>query len=310
MNVFNQLQLGAMYSKNDLVSLLNENSLATVREGVFSCKNSNSYFLFVDLEKEGKASRFHFNDYFEEDYFHWDSQTTQHIDSPKIQLVISSDIETHLFVRMVQKIKGKTQPFIYGGRLQYVEHDPATSKPVHIVFHSLDYDDFTENEDLINIYLWKPEKAGMTSSVTVSKKGIVSTERKASYKPPSTTERQGLVTSRVGQGYFRNQLIEKFDNKCAVTQSNIHKILIASHIVPWSEATKAERLDVNNGLLLSPLYDALFDKHLISFDPQGKIIISTELDEEITKLNIDANASIEVDSEMEFYLQKHRANLK
>jgi hypothetical protein len=40
---------------------------------------------------------------------------------------------------------------------------------------------------------------------------------------------------------------------------------VASHIVPWSEPTEEERLDVNNGILLLPLYDALYDKHLISF---------------------------------------------
>ena len=51
----------------------------------FSCQNSNSYLLFVDLEKTEKPGRFHFDDFFQEDYFHWDSQTTQHIGSPKIK---------------------------------------------------------------------------------------------------------------------------------------------------------------------------------------------------------------------------------
>lgn len=118
---------------------------------------------------------------------------------------------------------------------------------------------------MIDIYLWKPAKAGMTSSSKLSKKGNVTPKRKANYKPPATTEREGLVVSRVGQGYFRNQLIDKFDYKCAVTGSGVKTVLIASHIVPWREATDAERLDVNNGILLSLLYDALFDTHLISF---------------------------------------------
>jgi len=46
-----------------------------------------------------------------------------------------------------------------GGRLQYDGHDVNTSKPVHIVFQNTDYDDFTENEELVDIYLWKPEEA-------------------------------------------------------------------------------------------------------------------------------------------------------
>jgi hypothetical protein len=310
MNVFQKLQLGAKYSKNDLASTLGEASLSNVREGVYSCKNYGSYFLFVDLEKEGKETRFHFNDYFEGDYFHWDSQSTQRIDSPKIQQIIQGELETHLFVRIAQKIKSKTQPFLYCGRLKYVENDPDTSKPVHIVFQNIDYDDFTENGMLVNIYHWKPEKAGMTSSAKVTKKDLISPKRKTNYKPPTITERSGLVTSRVGQGYFRNQLIEKFDNKCAVTQSKLNKVLIASHIVPWSEASDIERLDVNNGLLLSPLYDALFDKHFISFNQSGKIIVSTHLSDEIRLLNIDLSASISINKKMEPYLQRHRARLK
>ena len=59
------------------------------------------------------------------------------------------------------------------------------------------------------------------------------------------------------------------------TNCSILKILIASHIVPWKEASDNERLDVENGILLSPTIDALFDKHLISFNDDGSIIIGT-----------------------------------
>ena len=61
------LEVGVHYSKNDLASLLDQPSLATVREGAYSCKNSPNYLLFVDLEKTGKEKRFHFDDFFEED---------------------------------------------------------------------------------------------------------------------------------------------------------------------------------------------------------------------------------------------------
>lgn len=91
---------------------------------------------------------------------------------------------------------------------------------------------------------------------------------------PTVTERSGLVTSRVGQGAYRKRIIHRWEYKCAVTNFNKLDILIASHIVPWSKASDHERLDVNNGLLLSPTYDALFDKHLITFDNNGKIQLS------------------------------------
>ncbi len=95
---------------------------------------------------------------------------------------------------------------------------------------------------------------------------------------PTVTERSGLVTSRVGQGAYRKRIIHRWEYKCAVTNFNKLDILIASHIVPWSKATDHERLDVNNGLLLSPTYDALFDKHLITFDNKGKIQLSDKIE--------------------------------
>jgi hypothetical protein len=95
---------------------------------------------------------------------------------------------------------------------------------------------------------------------------------------PTVTERSGLVTSRVGQGAYRKRIIHRWEYKCAVTNFNKLDILIASHIVPWSKATDHERLDVNNGLLLSPTYDALFDKHLVTFDNNGKIILSDKIE--------------------------------
>lgn len=139
------LEVGQKYSKKDLASLIDEPRLLNVREGVSSCDNSDSYLLFVDLEKEDKEKRFHFDDFFEEDFFHWDSQTTQHIESPKIQEVVTGSVVTYLFVRVKQKEKSKTLPFIYCGRVKYVSHEKGTNKPVHILFQNIDYDDFTDN---------------------------------------------------------------------------------------------------------------------------------------------------------------------
>lgn len=94
---------------------------------------------------------------------------------------------------------------------------------------------------------------------------------------PNVTERAGLVTSRVGQGAYRKSILHRWKYKCAVTQFNNPKVLIASHILPWKQAKDEQRLDVDNGILLSPTYDALFDKKLISFENSGKIILTDEL---------------------------------
>ena len=303
-------EIGSQYSKNDLAVLLDQPSLMTVREGVYSCKNSPSYLLFVDLEKVGKETRFHFDDFFEEDYFHWDSQTTQHIQSPKIQAIVSGDLTPHLFVRIKQKEKSKTLPFVYCGRLVFDTHEPNTSKPTHIIFQNLDYDDFTNNQNLLEIYRWKPSSAGKSTKSTITKQGSISSGRKTKYKQPNETERRGLVTSRVGQGYYRQQLIEKWDGKCAVSKMDILPILIASHIVPWSEGNDEERLDVENGILLSPLYDALFDKHLISFDEHGKIIISNHISaSNVERFGLSTKHEIKITKGMQPYLQRHREKM-
>ena len=125
---------------------------------------------------------------------------------------------------------------------------------------------------------------------------------------PTVTERSGLVTSRVGQGAYRKRIIHRWEYKCAVTNFNKLDILIASHIVPWSKATDHERLDVNNGLLLSPTYDALFDKHLITFDNNGRIILSDKIEfSAYQKIGITGKEKIEGLSEYNHhYLQKHQ----
>lgn len=91
------------------------------------------------------------------------------------------------------------------------------------------------------------------------------------------TEKDSIVKSRIGQGIFRNNLIEYWHG-CAISQCPLTWMLIASHIKPWRDADNQERLDTYNGLLLLPNYDKLFDLGYISFNPKGKIMCSRLLD--------------------------------
>jgi predicted restriction endonuclease len=215
-----------------------------------------------------------------------------------------------LFIRVTPIIKNTTQPFVYCGRLKFVEYIEGTSKPVHLIFQNIDYQDDTENKDLLEVYFWKPHKIGGSSQFKITNRETVSEDRKRKLKEPNVTERSGLVTSRVGQGYYRQQIIEKWEGKCPVTQSELLKILISSHIVPWSECNDKERLDVENGILLSPDVDSLFDKHLISFSDNGQMIVSEKLSgEELNKLGIPEGVTIKVTDGMKKYLQRHRERL-
>jgi 5-methylcytosine-specific restriction protein A len=125
---------------------------------------------------------------------------------------------------------------------------------------------------------------------------------------PNITERAGLVLSRVGQGAYRKSIINRWENRCAVTSHSDSRILIASHIHPWRDANADERLDVDNGILLSPTYDALFDRHLITFENSGKIVLSdTVNDDDYRKVGVTGHEKIDgFRTENRRYLERHQ----
>ena len=191
--------------------------------------------------------------------------------------------------------------------MEYIEHDENTTKPVHIIFQSLDYDETTQNKNLINIYNWKPELIGKssTNNVYLVRKQI--SKPRGEQKKPNYTERRGLVTSRVGQGWYRQEILKKWNGKCSITGCSITEILISSHIKGWSECNEDERLDPDNGILLSPNIDSLFDKHLISFNDDGSILISDKISKtDLDILGISSSIKLMVDNGMKKYLLHHR----
>lgn len=88
-----------------------------------------------------------------------------------------------------------------------------------------------------------------------------------------STEKLALISSRVGQGEFRQRVLA-IEPNCRVTLVNDPRFLRASHIKPWRDANNQERLDGNNGLMLTPTVDLLFDQGYISFDHSGGIVHS------------------------------------
>jgi len=84
------------------------------------------------------------------------------------------------------------------------------------------------------------------------------------------------VKTRVNQNVFRQIVMANYIGKCAITGIDIPEFLVASHIIPWSKNEK-ERLNPENGLCLSSLYDKAFDKGFIGITTDYKIIVSKEL---------------------------------
>jgi len=95
-------------------------------------------------------------------------------------------------------------------------------------------------------------------------------ERLAGASLPAT-EKEQLVKARRGQGLFR-QRVEAIEAQCRLTHTTDKRFLIASHMKPWCLSDNTEKLDGNNGLLLAPHVDCLFDKGWISFSDDGAIL--------------------------------------
>ena len=87
------------------------------------------------------------------------------------------------------------------------------------------------------------------------------------------TDRLALVRARNGQGIFRDR-VAQLEKRCRITGVDNPAHLVASHCKPWRDASNAERLDGQNGLLLTPSIDHLFDRGFISFENCGRLIIS------------------------------------
>lgn len=123
------------------------------------------------------------------------------------------------------------------------------------------------------------------------------------------TEAERLIKERRGQQIYRSRLDKLWSGSCAVTGISIPEALRASHAKPWAECgTGKERLDPFNGFLLSANLDALFDKFLISFDENGRILLNPNLKiEELKKLGINEDMRLRfLEPDHLPYLEYHR----
>lgn len=123
---------------------------------------------------------------------------------------------------------------------------------------------------------------------------------------PRTTEAERLVVQRIGQDIFRDRLMDYWQGRCPLTGISDPALLRASHIIPWVDCENdAERLDVHNGLLLSALWDAAFDRALVTFDDQGRPEFSPSLSEQ-ARIELRWNAPIPLTDKHRRRLSHHR----
>ena len=84
------------------------------------------------------------------------------------------------------------------------------------------------------------------------------------------------VKTRVNQNVFRQIVLANYSNKCAITGIDLPDLLVASHIIPWAKKEE-ERLNPENGICLSALYDRAYDKGYIGITEKYEIILSAGL---------------------------------
>lgn len=126
---------------------------------------------------------------------------------------------------------------------------------------------------------------------------------------PRSTEAERLVVQRIGQDVFRARLVDYWQGRCPLTGIPDTALLRASHIKPWKDCdTDAERLDVHNGFLLSALWDASFDRGLVTFDESGLPAFAEALSE-LARNQLRWNGPIPLVARHEAYLAWHRENV-
>ncbi|RYD74548.1 MAG: HNH endonuclease [Verrucomicrobiaceae bacterium] len=158
-------------------------------------------------------------------------------------------------------------------------------------------------------------KAGATAELEVLPKVGIRTRKRPNAE---LTEIVATVKQRRGQEYFRDAVLNNFGGRCGVTGLALRELLTASHILPWS-SYPTERLNVQNGLSLSRLHDAAFDRGLIAFDDDLRLLLSPRIKAELGQRSTAENFGVFAGEPLQIpddaalpdvsFLARHRADI-
>ena len=271
---FANIEIGKKYERPWLAKEWGYRSYRAFAKGVFCPRNSKQIILFVTRIKQQSLEQY--NDYISGEYLFWEGEKGHGHDERIANSSSTGDV-IHLFYREIHH-----SPFEYRGLVTLVKIGTIPGKPTQFVFRLIH--DLSAQDD------------------------ILTHQNELAHLP--ATERQAVTKARIGQGTFRQLLLEMWEG-CAVTDIRLPNVLRASHIKPWRFSTNSERLDPYNGLLLLPQYDQLFDKGLISFDKSGTLMRSRAIEQiESRKLGIDVNDKLRTLSKQhQAFLDYHRAEV-
>lgn len=246
------LTTGQTYRHSDIASIINVDPKSMSRKGVYNRKGDDYLLLFVTLDKS-KTNITYF-DHLSGATLFWSAQNKQKYAE---QYIEEGKHDIFVFIK-----KDAQLPYTYYGR----------ALPLRIQFH---WELGIPSRIVFNLYEYEQLLFG--SDATIFNQVSV-TQNEPHYALPqhvvASTEDLRIQKVRTAQQLYRNEVLALWNNRCAVTGVDNSKWLIASHIKPWSESSNEERIDAHNSLLLSPNYDKLFDRGVISFSPDtGKIVL-------------------------------------
>lgn len=182
------------------------------------------------------------------------------------------------------------------------------------VFDGENFNEFSDNVflDILDIHITEEDDNSMAYEESIQQDCpnefdvIKSIEKGLSNSGLEGKEQEIIIKARVNQSKFRQQLLDRYKKCCLCSASN-PDLLIASHIKPWCESEPNQKLDIENGFLLCPNHDKLFDSGLISFDNDGKIMISDKLSEaDREAFGVNENIVIDLTDANKEYLKHHR----
>lgn len=303
-----EIVVGKIYTRDDIRAFSNNGDNASGVLNDKNSENSNSTFITLNLNEpykynlENEQHTMVQNEYNEETkeikYYAFTRKNANDLSILKNErnqrIMKANGLDENSFIYAFESIgKGK---YKYLGK--YIFKIQSTEAPFY--FELLNFNQI-KGKNIKEI-----SNQSLLNSIDVFSK-IVNKE-----KTLNDVEKKALVKIRCDQGVFRNDLLKKYNNKCPLTNIVNVKTLIASHIKPWCACkNKKEKLDPNNGILLSALADKLFDKGLITFNHNGEIIYSSELEEsdiEIFKKHL-VNNILSMNEYMREYMIYHNKNV-
>jgi putative restriction endonuclease len=265
------VERGRLYTRPELADIWGYRTYHALARGVVTPRESGCILLFVTREKQESLTQY--RDFISADRLHWEGEVG-HQNDDRIARSHESGEEIHLFYRDIHHT-----PFRYHGQVLITRFERRTDDPSRFVFQLV--------HDL-----------GPADDLASRAQDLVALDE---------TERETVTKARVGQGRFRDELLEYWRG-CAITGLDRADLVRASHIKPWRYSDNRERVHPFNGLLLLPQYDHLFDRGYITFDDTGRLEPSPSIRTlRPSILGIDTRARLRVvEPEHRPYLEYHR----